>query len=115
MTFDRIDLNNKDALELTSKVASEIVKDYYDPLLGPAQNDYMIEKFQSPHAIESQIQKGYQYYLIRNENDILGFTAFYKRENDVYLSKLYLYKNHRGKGYARQILDFVIDYAKEKA
>lgn len=115
MTFEKIDLNNKEMLALTSKVASEIVKDYYDSILGAAQNDYMINKFQSIQAIENQIIKGYQYYLIKNESDILGFTAFYKRESDIYLSKLYLYKNHRGKGYAKQILDFVIDYAKEQS
>lgn len=113
MIFEKINLEDKNAIELTSKVATEIVKEHYDPILGPAQNDYMLDKFQSIRAITEQIKKGYQYFLVKDKNDIIGFIAFYDRSKDLYLSKLYLYKNHRGKGYSRQILNFILDIAKK--
>ena len=47
-----------------SALASRIVKEYYDPLLGAKQNDYMIAKFQSPEAIASQMAAGYRYYFL---------------------------------------------------
>lgn len=47
------------ALEALSRLASQIVKEHYDPILGAAQNDYMIEKFQSVEAIKGQIAQGY--------------------------------------------------------
>lgn len=41
------------------------------------------------------------------------FFAFYPKETAMYLSKFYLYKAERGKGYAHQMLDFVIDEARK--
>ena len=36
----------------------------YDELLPPGQVEYMVEKFQSPTAVKSQMaEEGYQYYL----------------------------------------------------
>ena len=37
----------------------------------------------------------------------MGFFAYYPREGALYLSKIYLYKTERGKGYSRAILDYL--------
>lgn len=42
-----------------SEIASRVVKAHFDPLIGPAQNDYMIEKFQSEPAIRAQLAGGF--------------------------------------------------------
>jgi hypothetical protein len=77
-----------------SLLASSIVKEHFDPLIGSAQNDYMIEKFQSVEAIREQIAKGYEYYFVCNEqNKNIGFLAIYDRKTDLYLSKFYLLKS----------------------
>lgn len=114
MEFKEVLKDDEDGVKILSKTASEIVKDYYDPLLGARQNDYMIEKFQSERAIGEQLRGGYIYYLVYEEDTILGFLGFYPRGNALYLSKFYLYKESRGKGYGRKMLDFLIGEAKKQ-
>ena len=63
MIFKVLDSKNENDIREMSAMASSIVKEYYDPLLGAAQNDYMIEMFQSPHAIVEQLSHGYMYYF----------------------------------------------------
>lgn len=96
-----------------SKMATEIVREHFEPLIGKEQNDYMLEMFQTEDAIKKQLEKGYNYFFVRDDNKNLGFLAFYHREDAIYLSKFYLYKSERGKGYARQMLEFIIYNAKE--
>ena len=38
-----------------SKMATEILREYYDPIIGKEQNDYMLELFQSEDAIRDQL------------------------------------------------------------
>lgn len=94
----------KDEIDSLSEVASSIVKEHYDPILGAEQNDYMIEKFQSPAALRSQIKNGYRYYFVLEDNEAAGFFAIYPRDNKMYVSKFYLKKEFRGRGLANKML-----------
>ncbi len=114
MVFEEINLDNENKINDLSVLASGIVKEHYDPILGSEQNDYMIEKFQSPHALKEQMEHGYRYFSLSDDNgEKVGFMAFYKRENDLYLSKFYLKKEFRGKGFSREMLAFIVDRARE--
>ncbi|MBR1732006.1 MAG: GNAT family N-acetyltransferase [Ruminococcus sp.] len=107
-----IKVKNDNDIKVMSDLATKIVREHYDPILGKAQNDYMLEKFQSPRAIKEQINGGYSYYFVRENGADIGFTAFYPRNNAMYISKLYLLKEERGKGYSHKMLDFVADKAR---
>ena len=113
MTFDKININEKDKIKDLSLFASNIVKEYFDPIIGSAQNDYMIEKFQSVKSITSQLSEGYDYYFVLDDlSQRIGFISFYPKDEYMYLSKFYLSKDNRGKGYAKAMLDFIIDKAR---
>ncbi len=96
-----------------SRMAKEIVKEHFDPLIGPEQNDYMIAMFQTEEAINGQLDHGYQYYFVIDNDKTVGFLAFYPKEEVMYLSKFYLYKHERGKGYSKQMLTFVEEASRE--
>ena len=97
-----------------SDLASSIVREHYDPILGAEQNDYMINKFQSPPAIIGQLENGYQYYFVCDDaNNRVGFLAFYLCRDYIYLSKFYLRKDQRKKGISKDMLNFVIKKTKE--
>ena len=114
MLFEVLMPNNEQEIKQMSEMATDILRDYYDPIIGKEQNDYMLKMFQSEEAIRNQLSHGYRYYFVRDDNGKdLGFVAFYPRENALYLSKFYLYKDQRGKGYARTILEFLKTQAKE--
>ena len=113
MNFVQLMPYDENGIKEMSRMATAIVREHFDPIIGKEQNDYMIQKFQTADAIKEQLEHGYQYYFVSDEKRRIGFLAFYPRENTMYLSKLYLYKEERGKGYSRQMLDFVIRNAQD--
>lgn len=114
INFEKVLIDDTEAVEELSTLATGIVKEHYDPIIGAEVNDYMINLFQSVSGIAEQLKNGYQYYVVRDKNgNKIGFFAYYPREKDVYLSKFYLIKEQRGKGIARDILQFVIGKTKE--
>ncbi len=51
-------------IETVARLACEIWNQHFIPIIGKAQVDYMLEKFQSKRAISEQIENGYSYYLL---------------------------------------------------
>ena len=49
--------------EVVAALAREIWDEYYVPLIGRAQVDYMVSKFQSSGAMAGQVREGYEYFL----------------------------------------------------
>ena len=103
----------EDEIPILSPLATAILREHFDPIIGKAQNDYMLEKFQSVSAIKEQFKKGYLYFWVKYENKNAGFIGFYPIENKLYLSKFYLEKNYRGKKISRKMLEFIENYCKE--
>ena len=114
MNFEQLLLWDESHIMKMSEMATEILREHYDPIVGKAQNDYMLKKFQAADAIRSQLEQGYRYYFASENGRRIGFLAFYPKTCCMYLSKLYLYKAERGKGYSRKMLDFVILKAREE-
>ena len=113
LAFERLVPDDGDGILAMSRLATDILREHYDPILGKAQNDYMLEKFQSVEAINHQLASGYQYYFVRAAGRDIGFLAFYPKGEALYLSKLYLLKEERGKGYSRQMVDFIVGKARD--
>ena len=114
MEFTRITEEKPEDVRRLSRLATAIIREYYDPLLGREQNDYMIDLFQSERAIREQLSKGYHYYIPREAGRELGFLAFYPRGDALYLSKWYLKKEERGRGLARPMLAFLREEAEKE-
>lgn len=114
LKFVKLQANDNNKIEEMSQMATEIVREHYDPIIGKEQNDHMLKLFQSNEAIREQLLSGYQYYFVLKEEEKVGFVAFYPRDNVMYLSKFYLYKTKRGNGYARQMMNFVKEESKKQ-
>lgn len=114
MKYTKVECYDDVLIKELSALATYIVKEHYDPILGVTQNDYMIDKYQSVSAITEQLEHGYQYYIVSDDGGYkVGFLGFYPKEEDMYLSKLYLLKNQRGKGFSKEILQFLITKTRE--
>ena len=97
-------------IETTAQLARTVWREHYIPIVGEAQVEYMIARFQSPDAITRQINRdGMRYYLI---GDAQGYLAFEPQGDALFLSKLYVLGKDRGKGLGREGFDFVIEQAK---
>lgn len=98
-----------------SIIASNVVKEHFDPIIGSAQNDYMISKFQSPQAIREQLTHGYRYYWLLEDDVKAGFCAFFPRNGKMYLSKFYILQAFRGRHLARKMFSFIVEETKAES
>lgn len=55
MEFDELYKNDADGIREMSAMASEIVREHYDPIIGRKQNDYMLAMFQTEDAIKNSL------------------------------------------------------------
>jgi GNAT superfamily N-acetyltransferase len=95
-------------IQAVAALAAEIWNQHYLPIIGRAQVDYMLAKFQSPEAIAGQIAEGYSYFLLREGGSIAGYMAVVPRGEGpgMMLSKLYVLAEMRGRGLGRAMVDF---------
>lgn len=97
-------------------MAHQVWNEHYVPLIGQAQVDYMLAKFQSPEAMQSQIDGGYEYFQLRQSGERVGYAAIRHDAADarVFISKLYVLAGHRKTGAGRQALDVIERMARER-
>jgi len=112
MLIERVSDNNQ--IEIIEELAYEIWNEHFIPIIGKAQVDYMLEKFQSKKAITEQIENGFLYFLIKNDKNHIGYIGVLPEENNLFLSKLYISSAERGKGYGRKAIEFLENLAIEK-
>jgi hypothetical protein len=68
MTPQFVPVRTPEQLAIVAALAHDIWYEFYVPLIGRAQVDYMIEKFQNVPAMQSQIDQGYEYFLVNQED-----------------------------------------------
>ena len=103
----------EDLVPLLSFFAKDVFIDYYDNLIGNQQATYMADMFLSEEAISQEISEDTVFKLMLLDNMPIGFTE-YKLDGDrVFISKLYMHKDYRKKGYGEMMLKDAIAYAKD--
>ena len=86
--------------EELKKLATRISREHFGPITGVEQVDYMMEKFMSPSVVMKEISENYLFEFILYENKRVGFYAIATEGDHMFLSKLYVEKEYRGKGLA---------------
>ncbi|MEG2520926.1 MAG: GNAT family N-acetyltransferase [Christensenellaceae bacterium] len=97
-----------------SMLAHEIWREHYAAIISSDQIEYMLEKYQTVNAIKSAIAGGYEYFLIKHAGIPIGYAGIKANEpiGKLFLSKFYLLKDYRGKGYAHDIIDELCEKAR---
>jgi ribosomal protein S18 acetylase RimI-like enzyme len=103
-------------LRRTAEMASDIWHECFEGVISDEQIDYMVDNYQSFAAIKKQVgTEGYEYYNFVLDGTRIGYFAFVPQpDGSLFLSKLYMYKEYRGNGYASQAFRFVKELAKER-
>lgn len=101
-------------IEILSKLACEIWNQHFVPIIGQAQVDYMLNKFLSPKALTEQIASGYEYFLVSCDDKFVGFTGIHDENGSLFLSKLYVHIDVRGKGIASWVFHELVKICKER-
>ncbi len=107
-----IDVKN-DEIEELSQLATKIVREHYDSIIGKETNTYMLDKFQSVKGITSQVQSGYKYYWAIFDDKKVGFFAVVDQGDTLYISKFYIDKDYRGNKIASTIFAYIQRIAKQ--
>lgn len=98
-----------------AELAKEIWYEHYVPIIGKEQVDYMVEHFQSEAAISEQLNQGsYEYYLMKEQGGYYGYLSICKEEKALFLSKFYITKPFRGRGYARKALEWLEEIGRKE-
>ena len=98
---------NKSDFKIISQLAIVIWEEHYIKIIGSAQVSYMLNKYQTVSSIENQVVKGYQYYLAFEDNTPVGYLSFIKKEDTLFLSKIYVLSSERGKGIGKFMVEFL--------
>ena len=95
-------------------LAAEICEEHFTPILEPGQVPYMVEKFQSFPALSQQIRDGYEYYQFSDSNEFCGYCGIHPEDGRLFLSKLYIKKECRGRHLATQAFEFLKSLCRER-
>jgi ribosomal protein S18 acetylase RimI-like enzyme len=103
-------------LDAIETLAHEIWHEYYTPLIGGAQVEYMVARFQSVPAMQAQIRDGYEYFLVQRDWRNIGYLAVQPQpaERQLFISKLYLHSSARGSGTGRACMEFIHQIAQQR-
>ncbi len=109
-----LEVLTKHQIEIVESLAREIWTEHYIAIIGREQVDYMLDRFQSRQAIKEQIRDGALYFLMKEDNEFIGYIAVQPKGADLFLSKIYVRSSRRNKGYGKKAVRFAEGFAIEK-
>jgi len=100
---------SEDDIAAVAALADVIWHEHFIPIIGEPQVDYMLEKFQSPPAITSQLESGSEYYLALVDDQPAGYVGLIPDQpaGRMMISKLYVKRETRGIGLGTRLIEFV--------
>lgn len=105
--FELIPVTNKEQLCELAEMACGIWHECFPGIISTEQIDYMVKRFQSYEAMCRQTeQEGYRYYFITADGERAGYLGCASDEENgrMFLSKLYLLSDYRGRGLASRAI-----------
>lgn len=116
MQIDIIKAKDNSQIEKIVTIAEEIWQECFVDIISENQINYMVDKFQSLDAIKNQIaNENYIYYAVYCDDKLCGYIAIKEEEEKLFLSKLYLHKDYRGKGIASIMFEKIFDEGRKKS
>ena len=97
----------KGKASLLASVAKPRWEEHFTPIIGKEQVKYMLGKFQSAEALLKQMENGFFYYFFIYGGETAGYTGIKKDGTSLFLSKIYIKKEYRGKKIAKAAVDFM--------
>ena len=106
-TINRV--STDEDIAAVAALADVIWREHFIPIIGEPQVEYMLDKFQSPPVIASQLSAGAVYYLALVEEQPAGYIGLIpdRPNSSMMISKLYVKRDTRGAGLGGRLLELV--------
>lgn len=130
MKFQIQEVKSDDDIRFVADLAKSIWTEYFVPIIGAPQTEYMIHKFQTFDKIKESIFKSNNNYFAvshfekktnpsdsnntESENPFLAYLALTPDERGVFLSRIYVKKEARNQGIAKMLIDFALNLTREE-
>ena len=89
-------------------------KETYGKILPEKQIDFLLGHYFSADAVKEFLGKGYRYFRLEEDGKLCGVTVICDgSDGSIYLDKLYLAEDCRGKGYAAEVFSYLLDSGKD--
>ena len=96
-------------------LARGVWREHFTPIIGAGQVEYMLRRFQSEEAVRGQMEReGYVYYFFLWDGEKAGYMGVRAEGDALFLSKLYLKKEFRGRKISRAATDFLLGVCRER-
>ena len=96
-------------------MAGAIWHEYFPAILSDEQIDYMVDRFQSAHAMRDQITNhDYHYFFLTYGGIRIGYTALVPEGDALFISKLYLARDYRGRGLGTEAIKSIFGICSDK-
>ena len=102
-----ISVENDTQIKEVERLADIVWREHYSSIITIEQIDYMLKSFQSFETISAQIQDNYNYFLLTDNQANVGYISYKITENIMFLSKIYILAEHRGRGHAKSTVDYL--------
>lgn len=96
------------------RLAEEIWLEHYPAIIGLGQTRYMVDTLQNPAAIAIHVARGARYFLLAHGGQQVGYAAveLQPAASTLFISKLYLRRELRGRGLGQRALEALSDLAR---
>lgn len=105
--FEILPVQTDDEIRTVAALADEIWHEHFTPIIGADQVEYMLKTLQSYGPMKEQIAGGYEYFLLVEDGRPVGYSAIHAEDGRLFLSKLYLRSDVRGRGYATRTVRYL--------
>ena len=103
-------VSSSEQINTVVALAREIWHEHFPSVITEAQIEYMLGKFLCAPVIQAQIQENYEYGLLLDGAVAQGFFAIEPQaDHRLFLSKLYVRNQARGRGVASEAMVYMED------
>ncbi len=106
----------KDEIQTIYELAQEIWREHYPNIIGAETVEYMLKLMYSPKVISCDMKSGLEYFLIKVDADNAGYFGIReeKEEAKLFISRIYIRKEFRGKKIGHKAMDFIYSIARKR-
>ncbi|MDY6958460.1 MAG: GNAT family N-acetyltransferase [Halobacteriota archaeon] len=114
MAYRRVE--SDDDIDVLVSMARDIWSDCFKDMFDSKTLPKLIESAQSKRAILAHIRDGYQYFIIDRDDERIGYFAYKidRFRNELFLSKIYIYSDQRGKGVGKEVLNHLEELSHDR-